>query len=168
MLADLMHIFSSEKALSFAPAWILRDRHYLSLSCPLEIDGVTIQGLELRAGARASLPDEAVRFQLQHQPAGGKIQHLARIEWRPISIHNNKGLGPLELRNTIIKGCHHHEFGLNFLEASKAMRRGDLKVAVPIEETLADFATLLAFVGKKFRIVNMELIVMPPWQGRMV
>jgi hypothetical protein len=167
MLVELPEIFAASKTLSGTGHWAERDprriANSLTFVAPLEIDGVTVAGLRLRGTALKNLPDEAVCFQLEyHQPR----QHgsaLARVEWRPLRGHNNKGLGPPEFRFIEIRSSHHHPFELNWRNAAKQLRRGNLPIAVPIGQSLQSFVELLAFVGKEFRIKGIEDVPLPEW-----
>jgi hypothetical protein len=170
MALDLPSIVAAEKTLSVVPKWLLR-RHqdWLEVSAPLDISGVTVEGLYLRAQARQNLPEEAVTFQLEYRPPpkvrlrGGP---LWRIEWRPLSGHSNKGRGPPELRFKLQTGSHHHPFDLNWAEEPKAVRRGNLPIAVPFPADFEDtYDGLVAFVGQQFKIGNIGVVTTPPWSG---
>lgn len=108
---DLVDFFSSDKEFAQTPVWIPRDDHYFMIaSSSLDIDGVTIEGLELRGNAKIALRDEAVSVQLQYTPPSGKAEHICRVCWKPLHRHNNKGLGPPELRNQWVTVTHCHVF----------------------------------------------------------
>lgn len=169
MPADLPELFNATKELPLAPQWAERDSERLVLVSPLEIRGVVIEGLWFRATAMIEMPDEAVTCQIEyHPPRGGVGGALCRIEWRPLSGHNNKGLGPPEHQHRLIRGSHHHRFDLNWGVAPKSVRRGNLPVAVPLNDDPADFETLLALVSKEFNIANIGLVSHPPWRPVMI
>lgn len=168
MARDLTALFSSEKMLAIAPIWTQRDSDLLEIVCPLQIDSTVIEGLLFRMTARKTLPDEMITAQIELHSPNDIDGPLARIEWRPLSSHNNKCLGPRELRNRLIEGCHCHPFGLNFKYAEQELRRSRLPIAVPIENSPTNFDTLLGFVKKEFRISNIEWIEVPPWEPRLV
>jgi hypothetical protein len=130
----------------------------------LQIDDVVVEGLQFRAVARKQLPDEMITFQLEYHPHGEIGGPLCRIEWRPLSGHNNKGRGPKEWQNKVIVGCHHHSFDLNFRYAQDELRKGTLPIAIPLEDSPKDFNLLLGFVKKEFRINNIEWLEVPPWE----
>jgi hypothetical protein len=112
-----------------------------------------------------------VIFQLEYHHSrivGGPV---ARIEWRPLNPHSNKGLGPKHLRHVIQDGSHHHRFDLNWQRSQESVLRGELLIAVPLTEEGPEpqnFRALLAVVGKAFRIRNIQLVTPPPWQPTMI
>jgi hypothetical protein len=153
----------AKKTLLDTPAWIVRGADVLDFSAPLEVDGVTVEALTLRGRARKPLPDRELVFQLEYRHAhiiGGPV---ARIEWRPLNPHSNKGLGPKHLRHVIQSGSHHHCFDLNWQRSKDEVLRGELPIALPIEDP-GNFRALLAVVGKEFRIDNIQLVTSPPWE----
>jgi hypothetical protein len=103
MPLDIETIFGSDKMLATAPTWQERDSEALEILCPLEIDGTVIEGLYFRMRARKRMPDELVTVQIEYHPANEPGGPLSRIEWRPMSSHNNRGLGPKEgaVRNAV-------------------------------------------------------------------
>jgi hypothetical protein len=101
MALDLSTLVESEKTLPFQPDWAERDSEGLVIVCPLEIAGVTIEGLQFRATAKKRLPDEMVTFQVEYHPPGELGGPLCRLEWRPLSSHSNKGRGPVEWQNRL-------------------------------------------------------------------
>src|SRR5437764_15142058 len=113
MAVDLPALVAAQKDICAISAWIERGADGLEFTVSVEENGVVIEGLALRARGRRSLPDREIMFQLEYhapQIIGGPI---CRIEWRPLSTHNNKGIGPKVWRYRIIKGTHHHCFDLN-------------------------------------------------------
>jgi hypothetical protein len=169
MATDLKKLFESQKSLAARPSWVERDSEGLEVVCPLEIEGVVVEGLQFRATAKKRMPDELVTMQVEFHPAGEPGGPLARIEWRPLSTHNNKGRGPPEWQNKLIRGCHHHPFDLNLAHAEHHLRNnGKLLIAVPLKDSPANFSGVVEFVKKEFRIVNVELVVEPPWEPRLV
>lgn len=165
MGVDLREYFEAEKLLSRRPNWI-QNNNLLRLSCPLDIDGVTIAGLEFCGYATNDLPEEDVVFQLQFKPAKGKSFPFCRIEWRPISDHNNNGKGPEELKFLKFKATHIHPFAVNYDQARGKMRTQNIKIAKPYEKEPTTWKELLDLVGKEFRIGNMDWIPLPSWQPR--
>jgi hypothetical protein len=169
MPLDIETIFGSDKMLATAPTWQERDSEALEILCPLEIDGTVIEGLYFRMRARKRMPDELVTVQIEYHPANEPGGPLSRIEWRPMSSHNNRGLGPKEFRNRMIEGCHYHPFQLNLKHAPDQMRRGGrLPIAVPMVESPKNFDELLGFVKKEFRVTNIEWVEVPPWEPTLV
>ncbi|WP_256807137.1 hypothetical protein [Bradyrhizobium sp. Bra64] len=164
MALDFPGMMAAEKTLSGRPKWEQSDSVWFCLTGSLEIDGVTIPGLELRGGACQNLPDRAVRFQVQYQPARGPCSHLSRAEWRPMGVHTNKAIGPPELQMLRISETHIHEFEHNWLPDEGRMRVGNLPVARPIRPDLQSFEEFLVFIGEAFRISGMQKVERPGWQ----
>ncbi len=165
MAQDIKKLFGADKMLAIAPVWSDHGGgDLLEIVCPIEIDGTVVEGLQFRLTARKSMPDEMVTAQVEYHAPGEAGGPLARIEWKPLSGHNNKGLGPKEWQHRLIGGCHHHSFELNIKHASKELNRGQLPVALPLEDSPKDFDSLLMFVHKEFRITNIEWVEVPPWE----
>jgi len=160
-------LIAATKSLSDVPAWVLSGADDLGFTAPLEVDGVTVEGLTLRARARKSLADREVIFQLEyhHSQGGGPV---ARIEWNPLNAHSNKGLGPKHLRHLIQKGSHLHCFDLNWRHSQEGVLKGLLPIAIPINEEPQNFRALLGVVGTTFRINNAQLVTAPPWEPTML
>ncbi len=165
MADDIEAFISAEKTLPAQPDWAIKDSEWLSLSSPLDIDGVTVSGFLLRALAMLRRPDADVVFQLEHHPFTERGGPICRMEWNPLRGHTNKGCGPKELQFREIRGSHHHPFGLNWAHSEKSVRRGTLPIAVPLDPEPANFREFLAIVGKAFRIKNIQCIAVPEWQA---
>jgi hypothetical protein len=134
MAVDLPALVAAQKDIGAISAWIDRDADAIEFTVSLEANGVVIEGLTLRARGRKSLPDREIIFQLEYhapQIIGGPI---CRIEWRPLSTHNNKGVGPKEWKYRIIRGTHHHRFDLNWKHSEAGCLRGDIPIAVPMDD----------------------------------
>ncbi len=132
---------------------------------PLDIGGVTVEGLRLRITAHQNMPDRNVTIQLECSATRREGGPIARIEWRSPRKHNNKGRGPKELRHVLQGGTHHHKFDLNWKDNQKGMlERGELKIAVPLDPDPKDFHALMRVVGVEFQIDNMGVIPIPPWE----
>jgi hypothetical protein len=168
MSSTLPVLISADKELSVVPTWRARGADDLEFSVPLEVDGVVLEGLTLRGRVRRSLPDREVVFQIEfHGPRiiGGAV---CRIEWKPLSAHNNKGIGPKELRHLLQKGSHHHRFDLNWAWSQDAVLKGDMPIAVPLKEEPKNFRALLGVVGEEFRINRIQEVPIPPWEPAML
>ncbi|WP_299720300.1 hypothetical protein [Tardiphaga sp.] len=164
MAFDLPGLNFAQKTLSGKPKWEQSDSVWFCLTASLEIEGATVPGLELRGGAAQSLPDRAVRFQIQYRPPRSHCVHLGRAEWRPIGIHTNRAVGPPHLQMMRIGETHIHEFEHNWLPEEGRMREGDLPVARPVRPDLQSFDEFLVFVGKEFRISEIHKVERPSWQ----
>src|SRR5581483_8590567 len=158
MPTSLPALVAAKKSLTSAPTWVERGPMGLELTAPLEIDGVVIEGLSLRGRARKPLQDRELIFQLEYrhaQIAGGPC---CRIEWRPLSAHNNKALGPRQFRHVLLTGSHHHPFDLNSAHSKEAVLRGELPIAIPINDDPKNYRALLGLVGKEFNIAAIQQI----------
>lgn len=120
--------------------------------------------------AHLLMPDRALTAQIEYHPEHGprKGGPICRIEWRPVKTHNNKGVGPEELRFLPQIGSHHHPFELNWTHSETRVRRGELPIAVPINDDPATYRQALAFVGNEFRIKGVENLSAPPWEERLL
>lgn len=164
---DLPALVRGDKIIVVQPTWVERGADGLELTAPLEIDGVAIEGLTLRGRARKPLADREVIFQLEYRGPDVIGGPICRIEWRPLNKHNNKGIGPKELRNIIQDGSHHHRFDLNWERSQIAVLRGEIPIAVPLDDP-GNFRALLASVGKEFRIKRIQSVTVPPWEPSML
>lgn len=105
MSEELRNLFFAEKMLSGELQWVdgHRDASQM-LVCPLEIDGVTVEGLRLRASVLKFLPDQELCIQMEFHGRRQKFEPMCRFEWRPLSPHDNKGRGPAEFKFRKIRG----------------------------------------------------------------
>lgn len=132
---------------------------------PLAIGGVTEVGLVLHGGTYATYPDRNVTFELVVRNVGGvRRLKLARFDWRSIKGTHTNRVGPPGLKGKRVPETHLHEFELNWLAAENRMRGGNLPVARPIVENPQTFEQVREFVGKSFRINNIELVTPPEWE----
>jgi hypothetical protein len=81
-----------------------------------------------------------------------------------MSVHTNKAVGPPELQMMRISETHIHEFEHNWLAEEGRMRVGSLPVARPVRPDLQSFEDFLVFVGKEFRISEIEKVERPSWR----
>jgi len=125
---------------------------------PLDIQGVTIEGLFLRGRTYENSFDRDVMFQLEYAAPGSRTRvALARVDWLPRSpVHKNPD-------HELITGSHLHPFEANWLDREQRMRAGNLPFAVRTPPSVGTYAKLLDFVGKEFRISNMSSIPVPGW-----
>lgn len=169
MTLSVVEAVNATKTLAQAPKWVAGERDRLQLLVPLDIDEVTIRGLQLRGVAFVDRPEEVVTFQLEF-PHEADRRDLAvyRIDWRPLHSHNNKGIGPEEYRFVEIVGTHAHRFDLNWLDLEGRLRKINLPVAVPESSEPKDFLALLDFVGESFKVKELSKIAPPPWEARLL
>jgi hypothetical protein len=168
MAEEARDLFFAEKELSGALQWFEGDKNSLTLVCPLEIAGVTVEGLRLRASVIKILPDEDLCIQLEHFSDRRKFEPIARFEWRPIRSHCNNGQGPPELRWERFRKTHIHPFEDNLAARLRSFRNRNLPIGIPISPEPQTFEEALETAGKELRINNMRRIPRPPWQARML
>ena len=167
MKIHLPAFVGSLKTIPSRKDWPSAVSHDLSWRSVLDIDDVTVAGLQLRVEAHELLEDEAVRVQLEYHPPRGKCEPLARVEWRPLSYHNNKHRGPTELRLRPFRSTHVHPFEFNWLEAENRMLTGNLPIALPLQD-VDSYKDFLDICGGILNISNMLVIPVPPWRPRML
>lgn len=169
---DLPALVASAKRIAAFPrdGWSERDATGVTWSAPLDVNGVTVEGLTLRFRAVKFMPEAAVYIALIHKPirsshVGGAI---ARIDWRPTHSHNNKGVGPSELQYCQQECSHHHRFDLNWDNSPGMVRRGGLPIAVPLTPDPSDFNSLLETVANEFMIEDARRVPEPNWQTKLL
>ena len=163
----LPDIWNSEKTISYFPDWSKPEEEtgHLWFDAPLDIGGVTEVGLYLHAGAIADAPDCNVSFELGiRSPKSKRRVPIARVDWRALSggpATPNRGSS--KWKGQRVPDTHFHHFDLNYLPSEQRMRNGNLKFARPISEQLQSFESLRAYVGKEFRINNINIVKPPEW-----
>lgn len=155
-------LFQNPKKVIGRPIWQATDSTHLRLTCALEVNGMTVEGLELRGGALQTRPDRAVSFHLQLYPAKGPCTPLTRVDWNPLTTHTNPNVGNLPMLR--INGSHIHSFDLNWLPEFGRMRSGNLPVARPVNANPRTYEELLVLVGKECRINGLCRVEAPPWR----
>jgi hypothetical protein len=63
-----------------------------------------------------------------------------------------------------VRDTHIHDFEMNYNEAEDRMRRGKLPCASDVPELLESFEQLRRFVGRRFKINNIEVVPLPNWE----
>lgn len=164
MPLSLAEIFEAPKLLSDVPKWARNGRE-LVLLAPLEIAGVTQEGLYLRSSGRVLRPDAAIVMQLEVKRPGKRSGgQLERVCWAT-APHQNPMKGPVELQGLEISHSHYHDFYLNVDESGNEMRKGNLRIARPIEPEPRSFSELLDFCAERFNIRNLSILPIPPWES---
>lgn len=157
------------KSISFFPGWSDPDKEdgYSYFQAPLSINGVVEGGLFLTGGCYRNIPDKHVTFEILLLTAGGsKRTKIMRVDWRSIrGGHTNqrKYKCPDECPKRT-EPTHFHSFDTNWLEDKMKMRGPKLPCAIDLEDELETFESLKVFVGKNFRIDNMNVVEYPPWE----
>ena len=142
----------------------------MGLVLPLDVEGVTLAGLWLRASALVGFPDEAVLFQLEYGRPGMRSRTpLMRLEWRPLSRpHRNPLGGPAAHAGLLIPGTHLHPSELNWVPANQAMRSGNLPFALAVEPDFNRFEECVDWVGRRFNTLDLTRLARPGWQARLL
>ena len=166
-------LVQSEKVIVSPVSWSVPEGDALKMvwSSPLEIDGVTEEGLFLRGICYQDRPDEAVTLQLEIGQIGLRTRiPLWRLDWRPISqVHNNNKL--LATRYSLprrLKGCHFHPFHMNWDEDAGKMLHGNLPAAHELDEKINSFSNLLEFFEKKCHIIGVTNMPEPNWSRKLI
>ena len=163
---SLQEIFDAPKTIPVPHEWTeLNDR--LMWISPLDIGGATISGLRIRIRTIKTEPERNVTVALEYVPVGRECG-LDRIDWRPFHNHTNRGLGPPEHQFKIISTSHRHEFGWNLKGGGVSMRKGNLPIAIPIENEPVNFQELLDFVAKTYNIAALEDLRPPDWEAVLI
>jgi hypothetical protein len=76
-------------------------------------------------------------------------------------------VGGSEWSGVRIGNTHFHTFELNWSPESGRMRRGGLRQAMEINQEPQSFTELRDFVGNRFKINNMNVVIEPPWEYRL-
>jgi hypothetical protein len=164
----LHELYEAEKTLSVIPGWQEVESGRLTLVAPLDIDGVTIEGMQLRGRARKNLVDENVSFQLECHSVGVRGGQIARIDWRPMHPHVNPARGAhKDLLRTRVRGSQIHSFERHYMRDLNRIRQRNLPWAEPLGLEPSNFSELLAVVGARFRIAGLEKVAAPPWEAEL-
>jgi len=171
-MVTFQDIATSEKVIPHFPGWSKpeRESEHSYFEAPLDIGGVTEPGIILAGNCSLAHPDKHVTFEIYARklPAKRRVP-LMRVDWRRISGgHSNVRDRPAGLPSRV-SDTHHHSFALNFNPNTGRMRRGNLPLAEECGETLEDFEALCVYVGRAFRIKNMNIVSRPDWEyGRLL
>jgi len=162
-LDQLPTLIATPKTLAVRPDWKVHGET-LRLVVPLDINGVTQEGLWLRGQADTQDVDHHVSFQLEFDFPGRRRAPFIRIDWRPRLPHTNRNIGPKDLRLQEITGSHIHPFPANWDLGLDHMLRDNLPIAQSLNEEPASFEALLDCVADYFKIKDAAAILPPPWE----
>lgn len=160
-------LINTDKVIISFPGWgdPTPETGVLWFNAPLDVDGVT--DMILHGECTVDLPDCAVSFELRGYapPRPTKRSALDRIDWRPVDGgHWNPRRKSIVGSGRRVEGTHRHVFDLNWVEHEGRLRKGNLRQAIEIDEEPQSFESLIAMVGKAFRISNMSIVSVPPWR----
>lgn len=156
-------IIAATKSLSSKQEWTDLSNGKIEILHPLDIDGVTQEGLFLRGVALKDQPNLDVTLLLQCALSRRRGRAIERIDWRPFHKHRNHR-GPPGHQFNWVRGTHRHSFELNWLNEEGRLRAGNLPVAEVVTPAPESYDDLLAFVAKHFRINGVQDIGLPPWE----
>ncbi|WP_158287914.1 hypothetical protein [Falsiroseomonas bella] len=171
-----MHPFqrlaAAEKRIPIEPTWSPpdADTEYCWIDAPLEIGGSVEPGLILHVGFLRYRPDCNVTFEVRVSTnlARRRIP-LMRIDWKALSGgHTNQPRHGTEWAGRRVGDTHNHAFVLNWHETQARMKRHNLPVAMPIAESLQDFSALRTYVGREFKISNIDTVPVPGWEYKLL
>jgi hypothetical protein len=164
-------LIAATKTLASSPKWQEHDDQF-RLTVALDIDGVTQMGLRLLGRCSRDYADQNLTFQIEYQFMGiNKPAPVTRIDWRPISFHQNLNIGPIEWQLAKFDGSHIHPFQENFdwmIGNGQPLVdniKKNLPIAVPLEIDPSDVAAMVAFMGEAFNINGVNAIPAPPWKA---
>lgn len=159
----LEDFFCLSKKIRRRPKWNPNsDTLRFEFTSVLEIGGVVVGGLELRAKAHKTELGRDVCFQLEYSPGSRTRTLLARIDWRPFHSHGNDACSDPLISLDIIQGSHFHDFTINYIKHEDRMKR-KLSLATRIDPDPRNFTELLAFSANALKIENMDVIAPPEW-----
>jgi hypothetical protein len=168
-MSPLERLAAADKAIAFFPGWSKPESPdgYTHFLAPISINGITVADLSLSGGTYAQPPEKHVTFELLlSRPGRRQPTKLMRIDWRSLKgghTNQRRWQCPPECAGKRVGETHFHAFDLNWLADQQRMRGPKLPCARDVEEELQSFESLRAYVGKHFRINNIELVTRPPW-----
>ncbi len=165
-MTTLSEIAEAQKALAGRPVWRDVSKVRQETRIALVADGVGIEGLYVRIISPRTVESHGFLVQLEYEAVSGRVQSLARAEWKV--PHTNPDAGPENLRLLECPSSHVHDFTCNYIQADDRMRKRNLPIAMPIEpdpETLEEF---LAETEKLLRIKGLSEIVRPAFQAELL
>jgi hypothetical protein len=158
---EIESLINAEKILGGTPNWDYdSDSKYVVFSYPLEIEGITTGGFQLRLKVSKRWPDRDCIAQLEYAPTRRTAFPLWRVDWRPLSPHTNTGTSK-EYPFVKFTDSHHHPFDENFFALELRMRAGNLPNARPLLNDLNTLSDFLACVGELFRIKDINRVEIP-------
>ena len=166
---DVERLYVGEKGLAMQPGWHYSNAHEdrWELSVPLEIDYVTEEGFYLESQCVRSLPDANVSTSLIYKPAGGLHGPICRLDWLPTAPHSNQGRINGSWQWKKMSGTHLHGYELNKHLGWAKMAKDNLPIALPVDDPLTGFRDMLTYVGKIWKIRDIQRIPEPEWMARL-
>jgi hypothetical protein len=174
ILEYLRRCITSPKSFDDAVEWKTvndSNRPRLEAVVRLRSEGVSLEGLRLRANASIDFYDRDITMQLELLRWSSKF-HLTRADFRPFSMHQNnrRELKHLPRR---IEACvtHIHRFEDNVrlgVDAFRSVKIDNLPAAAPVEPAPGSVRDFLSVVAQCMSIGDCRDMPLPPWQGRLI
>jgi hypothetical protein len=167
---EIDRLYAGSKTFAVPPSWHFEgeSRNRLEMRVPLSIDYVTEEGLFLYGSCYPHVKDGGVTFVLLYHPAQGLAGPIVRFCWNPLHDHKNFGGHKGEWAWKPIVTTHLHGFELNRKYGWDGMVRKNLPIALPVDEELSDFRDMLEYVGKIFKIADIQRVPVPEWQQTLI
>lgn len=157
----------ADKAIAYFPGWSAPDSDdgYSHFQAPLSVRGITEAGLFLEGGTYPSIPDRNVTFELVLLVMGGARRvKLIRLDWRSLRDgHTNQKRYHCPDCPRRTTDTHLHSFDINWEDPPGRFRGPKLPCARDIPEPLQSFEELRTYVGKHFKINNIDVVSVPDW-----
>lgn len=135
----------------------------LKLVASFRVGRRAIQGLELIGRSSTRFRNSYTSFTLTYFPTNNRREsiRLCRIDWRPLTVHENDHANtPPDLIGSVA-GSHHHSLALNASATGLPLK--SLPIAAPILPDYATYKELVDGVGALFRISNAGSAIPSPW-----
>ena len=160
----LRTLLTSPKSLASDPEW-RTEGDKAKLTIPIEIEGLTVEGRQLRSTALVRYPMREVTLGLVYLPGGDEGGMFERIDAWPFRRHVNKGHGPKALRFRVFAEGESQHQGLEInahLPVDQLL--DNLPIAQPIEPPLGSWRDLMRHASKAWRFEPELMLPSPPWQ----
>jgi hypothetical protein len=173
--ADARHILETEKRLLRRVDWSVTGGNRagcarrVMFESRVNMKSTVPRGVWFRASLIPQFADSAT-FQLECESPGAKARiPLFRLDWRPMGVHRNGGLGPPELRGLFIEAgvTHVHSCLDHIDEETGELGSGSLTARV-VSPDFDSYDAALIWFCEKTRILNLGDIPPPPTQGELL
>jgi len=162
----LPEMIAARKDIESFPGWSEPepDTEAMWFFAPLSIAGVVQEAFSLHGLCFKHVHNANVVFELKVKGPKKPVA-VARYEWRSLRQgHTNPRRKGSPVSGQRVSPTHYHSFDLNWIEAERRMRGGNLPMAESVIEEPTCFESLTDEVGKLFRINNMFVVLPPKWE----
>lgn len=165
-------LVNATKQIAQFPGWqdAEPETGYMWFDAPIDIAGVVQDGVFLHGGCYRYAPEKHVTFELFARSQSGRRKiPLNRVDWRSLNGgHSNPRRPGSPVSGLRVSATHFHDFELNWIPLESRMRGRDLSQARNIDEELQSFESLREFVRRSFRITNMDVVLPPKWEYKLL